>query len=431
MAFFHFDEAKAAAQETLQKWIAAKPAVKKLLLVADLFGRLRLVLWSDTVIETSDISADLTLKCGDWWSREVLIADDNKEANNDLFLTTWQEATSASDDGRFAIADRHRSRTAWFAKVDRSVWDAPESGPPVIVFYSFKGGLGRSTALASFAIQRANRGERVCVVDFDLDSPGLGSVLSADIEGHTAAWGVVDFLIEHGMPDVPLPDYFHRCNRASGAGELLVFPAGRIDEHYMDKLARVDLEEPPASTHNGLVDLLRRARDQLEPNWILLDARTGVSEPAGQLLSGLAHLHVLIGTTQDQSWQGLKQVLDRLGKERILRGLSQNELFLVQAMVPVGEAGKQARSAFLAQSQREFSDRYYAESGEDELEQASFWSMSDFDSMDAPHVPSVLEYDPRLAAYGDIEEVLDILQAEPYATIGERIAARFSVESSE
>ena len=38
------------------------------------------------------------------------------------------------------------------------------------------GGVGRSTALAAFAIQRARLGERVAVVDLDLDAPGIGAL---------------------------------------------------------------------------------------------------------------------------------------------------------------------------------------------------------------------------------------------------------------
>ena len=40
-------------------------------------------------------------------------------------------------------------------------------------FYSFKGGVGRSMALANVADILARRGLRVLVIDFDLEAPGL------------------------------------------------------------------------------------------------------------------------------------------------------------------------------------------------------------------------------------------------------------------
>ncbi|HLM42734.1 MAG TPA: AAA family ATPase, partial [Myxococcaceae bacterium] len=43
----------------------------------------------------------------------------------------------------------------------------------IISFYSYKGGVGRSMALANVATLLAHRGRRVLVVDFDLEAPGL------------------------------------------------------------------------------------------------------------------------------------------------------------------------------------------------------------------------------------------------------------------
>ena len=43
----------------------------------------------------------------------------------------------------------------------------------VTTFYSFKGGVGRSMALANAAVELAQRGRRVLTVDFDLEAPGL------------------------------------------------------------------------------------------------------------------------------------------------------------------------------------------------------------------------------------------------------------------
>lgn len=205
--------------------------------------------------------------------------------------------------------------------------------------------------------------------------------------------------------------------------------AGPMNEAYPDKLARVDMEEAPPARESGLARLLHRVRDELQPQWILLDARTSISESAGRLLSGIAHLHVLLGTTQDQSWQGLNIVLDRLGKERVLAGRSQAEAILVQAMVPSGEAGKVAREVFLARAEQEFTDRYYAEAGAGDEDAAMCWNTRDMDSLDAPHVAVPVEYDAKLATFGDIAEVAEPLCAGPYAMVAERITGRFAREA--
>src|SRR5262245_25984143 len=43
----------------------------------------------------------------------------------------------------------------------------------IFTFYSYKGGVGRSLAMAWVAQVFAERGLRVLVVDFDLEAPGL------------------------------------------------------------------------------------------------------------------------------------------------------------------------------------------------------------------------------------------------------------------
>lgn len=48
-----------------------------------------------------------------------------------------------------------------------------DPGAPIITFYSYKGGTGRSMSLANTAWILASNGCRVLVVDWDLEAPGL------------------------------------------------------------------------------------------------------------------------------------------------------------------------------------------------------------------------------------------------------------------
>jgi MinD-like ATPase involved in chromosome partitioning or flagellar assembly len=43
----------------------------------------------------------------------------------------------------------------------------------IVTFYSYKGGVGRSMALANVADILCRQGARVLMVDFDLEAPGL------------------------------------------------------------------------------------------------------------------------------------------------------------------------------------------------------------------------------------------------------------------
>ena len=62
-------------------------------------------------------------------------------------------------------------------------------------FYSFKGGVGRTMALANVAVHLARRGRRVLLVDFDLEAPGLDTFPALRPEEPVP--GLVDYVAEY------------------------------------------------------------------------------------------------------------------------------------------------------------------------------------------------------------------------------------------
>lgn len=53
-------------------------------------------------------------------------------------------------------------------------------GGQLITFYSYKGGTGRTMALANVACLLAREGRRVLVIDWDLEAPGLHRFFQAE-----------------------------------------------------------------------------------------------------------------------------------------------------------------------------------------------------------------------------------------------------------
>lgn len=66
--------------------------------------------------------------------------------------------------------------------------------PRTIAFYSFKGGVGRTTALTHIAWTLARRGRKVVVVDLDLEAPGLSSAFQSV---KSPPNGIVDYFYSH------------------------------------------------------------------------------------------------------------------------------------------------------------------------------------------------------------------------------------------
>src|ERR1035438_252937 len=65
----------------------------------------------------------------------------------------------------------------------------------IVTFYSFKGGTGRTMALANVAWILAANGQRVLVADWDLESPGLHRFFQPFMETEVSEQpGIVDFI---------------------------------------------------------------------------------------------------------------------------------------------------------------------------------------------------------------------------------------------
>ena len=65
-----------------------------------------------------------------------------------------------------------------------------------ITFYSYKGGVGRSLALANIATRLAEFGKKVCLLDFDLEAPGLHYKFSTLLSNQKKEIknGIVDYI---------------------------------------------------------------------------------------------------------------------------------------------------------------------------------------------------------------------------------------------
>lgn len=430
----HNDEALAGAVACLKTLLKEEEGILRASLVDDLFGKLRVVieLADGTLREPTveRVHAALVDGAGDYFFGDVWVLDEETPPSD---RSVYQEALDCGDvaGDRLRVHSRQRSRIAWSTVRKPVLWSlkGDEAGPPVVAFCSFKGGVGRTTALATFAMQRARSGEHVVVVDLDLDAPGLGRLLAADREGTGSPWGVVDYLIEHAISPGPISDYLHRCSREAVTGDgrpITVFPAGLLDEGYQRKLTKVDLEPNLRAGPHPFEALLRQIREELAPDWLLVDARAGLSPAAGLLFAGLAHLYVLFGTASEQTYPGLALLIHQLGAARIRRGLDQGDCLVVQSMVPdnrvvAGEIEQRFREVV-----QELFEEHYLVAEQDNPDDR-YWSLRDVDTADAPQVPIPVRYREAFAHFSTIDDVADeLVVSTDHVALGERILGRCS-----
>jgi len=211
--------------------------------------------------------------------------------------------------------------------------------PPRIVFYSMKGGVGRSTALAVTAWSLAERGHRVMALDLDLESPGLStSLLPKD---RRPSFGVTDWLVEDLVDngDAVL-DSMVATSDLSRNGEILVMPAHGADPgEYVSKLGRIWM---PKVTRDGerepwfrRLDRLSKAlEEKWKPDVVLIDSRAGIDEVASTCLTDLgASLVLLFAVDGDQTWSGYRILFQHWKRVGVVRQVRE-QLQLVGAMIP-------------------------------------------------------------------------------------------------
>lgn len=103
----------------------------------------------------------------------------------------------------------------------------------IVTFYSFKGGTGRTMALANVAWILAANGKRVLIADWDLESPGLHRFFQPFMDARASDRpGIVDLVRRYAwaMADAEIdPEALHRAESSKRAA----LPAinAKIDEH--------------------------------------------------------------------------------------------------------------------------------------------------------------------------------------------------------
>ncbi|MFL6196167.1 MAG: MinD/ParA family protein [Thermoanaerobaculia bacterium] len=199
-----------------------------------------------------------------------------------------------------------------------------------LVFYSYKGGVGRSSLLANAARYLVSLGKGVVALDFDLEAPGLHYRLGREgLEaGPERLGGVVPYLLAtaQGASSPPrFEEHMVEVPAGSSGGWLRLIPAGPApDRVYWTALKQlgedVHFDDPSGEGLMPLLDLHARIKEELHPDYLLIDARSGVTELGGLATTILADTVVCLFTADPESLDGTLTVLEALKSAPRLTG---------------------------------------------------------------------------------------------------------------
>ena len=291
---------------------------------------------------------------------------------------------------------------------------------PRVVFYSMKGGVGRSTALAACAWALAESGQRVLVLDLDLESPGLStSLLPASRQ---PAYGITDWLVEDlvNNGDAILEQMHASLGTQQRGGELIVVPShGDNPGEYVSKLGRVWM---PGFTADGrrqtwserLLRMIQQLEEKHQPSIVLIDSRAGIDEVASACVTDLdAKLIYLFALDSLQTWQGYRILFEHWRLHGVATKIRER-LRVVGALLPTwgDQAFLQATAQLRENAYLNFSQILYDE----ELAGAALPLADgpfnfDLPDLDAPHSPLAIGWNQGFAAIGSLHDRLAATEA--------------------
>lgn len=279
----------------------------------------------------------------------------------------------------------------------------PIDKTPVVVFWSLKGGVGRSTALCVSAAALAEAGLNVLALDLDLEAPGLGDMLLN--EEDRPRFGTLDFYIENGLGrvDSGFLNQMIAPSRLTGRGGIVsVVPAIGVatDASPQNMLAKLARSYTDKIGHGTFLDQTRELLTKLSElgnhDVILVDARAGLNEGTAASILGLGGLVLLFGIDTPQTFRGYRYAFAHL--RRFLEDNFEQDwrtrLQMVHAKSSLSEV---SRKSFRDRAYNLYSDWIYDEASFDDIEAFNF----DMDDGSAPHFgwpilhdSDFLEFDP-------------------------------------
>lgn len=208
----------------------------------------------------------------------------------------------------------------------------------IVTFYSYKGGTGRTMALANIACLLARRlcakqeappsRPRVVAIDWDFEAPGLHRYfqpylttsvatfaeapgcleLFRELASSRSAYNPQDFVgnRQRAREDLERLDFGRYLLETSIPG-LSIIKSGRYDSDYAKSVSQFNWDELFHATlglFSGVADFLRARFD-----YVLVDSRTGISDTSGICTMLLPDKLVVVFTPNQQSFTGIDELV--------------------------------------------------------------------------------------------------------------------------
>lgn len=327
----HFDEIKGNVITSLRNF-EDKTEDGRFYVIRDVYGKISV--YTTGTFNPECVKECITEAIGRNWIGQVRSIDENSILYGEIVKNVEKVEEN------IYYGERPLVKRSWNYKNRKR----PGNHAKTIAFYSYKGGVGRTTTLALVALQLVRKGKKVVAVDMDLEAPGLSTILRQESGLDYPRYGVLDFLIEcqkemeTGTAQfMDLAEYAYSFTSKEllgmNGGELFIMQAANLslndEEKYYDKLSRIDFNMPQFYGQDNPVDcLFDLISEQYQPDYILIDSRAGIHDIGGYAIFHYSDEVVALFYGNEQNMIGLNFVLPKLCRQEI-------PFYLINTPVPV------------------------------------------------------------------------------------------------
>ena len=388
-----FDRIVGHVNSLLQAPGALPSNIPDLYLVRDLFGKVRLSISDE--IDGDDAARDglgrLAVALHEALGVHSYPPDSAVLSVDPEFLKSCADEAREIHPGVYWIDRLVTGSDWWTVRSGRRV-----QGAHRFTIYSVKGGVGRTTTAAVLARHLACRGERVLVIDLDLESPGLSRSTMDALE--RPEFGVTDWFVEDlvGQGDRVIEEMTASPAWALDLeGDVHVAPAhGCEPGEYLAKLGRVYMDTPDPWAAR-LERLLQSLEKRCEPTVVLLDSPSGLNDIAAAAVMRVNAQNLLLAIDSASTWDDYG-ILFRHWHAQGLAGSIRRNLALVSALTPDIDT-EQYLAGFRRRSWHLFQECLCDEPREDDDPAAARFAFARDDER-APHDPLPIFWNRGLAA---------------------------------
>ena len=186
----------------------------------------------------------------------------------------------------------------------------------IITFYSYKGGVGRSMALANIGVLLAQRANKVLLVDWDLEAPGLEMYFSKQISQYRNEYsnpnfsngGMLNLIDSHGS--IKKLDWENHIIKTE-IDNLDILPSGHASDDYHKRIKNLNWVDF-FNIREG-ANFINSLREEWVNNYdfVLVDSRTGITDIGDICTALLPDILVVMFVSNHQNINGIIKIVDR------------------------------------------------------------------------------------------------------------------------